>query len=233
MGKNTRCYRYDFRGDLDIGSSNAGLPFTSAVDGSGSVAGATGGGVVLACDATNEAQNVCLYMGDILPFDIDDIIRCSIVAKVNSDSLNAATSLAFGLASARNDAIDSIAEAALFRAIANNTLVLETDDGTNNNDDQSSGGEVIDDAFQRFDIDFAVDGITKTAPALSTGRKSNLHFFITNSRGSRRRVGAGISFDMSNYSGGLQLFAQIQKTSSTAADSLTILEAEVEVNIPV
>ncbi len=235
MARQTRKYRYDFRGHLEFPAtaSGVGTPFVKAVTaaaGSPTVGGANGGGVELALEATSEVQNVCMYMGDVLPFDIDEIVGFEIIAKATA-SLNAATSIAFGLASERNDAIDSIAEAALFRCIGDNDVVVETDDGTNNNDDVSTG-LTLKDTWKRFAINFAERVSTMEPPTLSVGRPSNIGFYGANDNGSLRRVASGTRFDMSNYSSGLQLFAQIQKTAATAADKLTILEACVEVNLP-
>ncbi len=170
-------------------------------------------------------------MGDVLPFDIDDIIRAEFIVKTVA-ALDATTQLAFGLASARNDAIDSIAEAALFRCIGDNNVVVETDDGTNNNDDVATG-LTLGAAWKRFAINFAERNTTQDPPSLSLGRKSNIGFYGSNDNGSLRRVASGTRFDMSNYSGGLQLFAQIQKTSDSNTDHLDILHFDVEVNEPV
>ena len=119
MAQQTRRYRYDFRGHVEVplAASGAGTPFVKAdtsAAGAPTVGGLAGGGIRLALEATSEVQNLCLYMGDVLPFDIDEIISVDIIAKTVA-ALDSTTQLAFGLASARNDAIDSIAEAALFR----------------------------------------------------------------------------------------------------------------------
>lgn len=235
MARQTRKYTYDFRGELAVAAagSGAGGPFVKAdtsAAGSPTVGGLLGGGVRLALDATNEIENLCLYMGDVLPFDIDEIIGVEIIAKTVA-TLDTTTQLAFGLASARNDAIDSITEAALFRCIGNNSVVVETDDGTNNNDDVSTG-LTLGTNWKRFAINFAERNTTMEPPSVSLGRKSNIGFYGSNGNGSLRRVASGTRFDMSSYSGGLQLFAQIQKTADTNADTLDILEMCVEVNLP-
>lgn len=187
--------------------------------------------MALTLAATSEVENGCLYMGDILPYDIDDLIRLEIIAKV-SGTLASATSLAFGLASARNDAIDSIDYAALFRAIGNNTIVLESDDGVNNVDDAAADGATISTSYKRFVIDFATGIKTQSAPSLSLGGKSNLLFYVSNSNGSLRQVGKNTSFNMANYAGNLQLFAQLQKTAATDTLTLSLLEFNVEYKLP-
>lgn len=232
MSRTTQEYRYDFRGELAIANagSGAGNAFVKAVTGNATVAGLAGGGVRLAHEATSQVQNACLYMGDVLPFDIDEIISVDIIAKV-SGTLDATSQIAFGLCSARNDTIDSLAEAAVFRCIAGNSVLVETDDGTNDNDDVATG-LTIGTSWKRFAINFAERNTTMEPPSLSKGRGSNIGFYGSNDNGSRRRVASGTRFDMSNYSGGLQLFAQIQKTANTNTDALDILEMCIEVNQP-
>ena len=112
MSRQTRKYHYDFRGELALAAagSGAGGSFVKADTSSGgspTVGGLLGGGLRLAMDSTNEVQNLCVYMGDVLPFDIDEIISVEFIAKTAA-SLNAATSIAFGLCSARDDDPDSL-----------------------------------------------------------------------------------------------------------------------------
>lgn len=235
MARQTRKYHYDFRGHhlIPLAASNVGTPFSKAdtsVAGSPTIAGLNGGGLRMLLDSTVEAQNLCLFMGDILPFDIDEIISFEIIAKTVA-SLDATTSLAFGLASARNDAIDTIAEAALFRCVGSNSVVVETDDGTNDNNDIATG-ITLGATWKRFRIDFASRNTTIEAPSVSLGRKSNIEFYGANDYGSARRVASGTRFDMSNYAEGLQVFAQLQKTSNANINHLDILECSVEVNLP-
>jgi hypothetical protein len=59
-----------------------------------------------------------------------------------------------------------------------------------------------------------------------------VQFFAGNARGVLRRVAMGTSFDMSAYSGNLQLLAQIQKGAGTSTGTLSILAAEVEFKLP-
>jgi len=168
--------------------------------------GGINGEATLAHDNTNEVQNVCLHMGDDLNFDIDLLVSIEFFIKMGQASVNAATSLAFGLGSARNDDPDSIAEHALFRVIgadSTTAVVVETDDGTNNNDDVATGKTLIN-AYKRCLIDFS-------------GGKSDVKFYIDGAR-----VASGTTFDMSNYSAGLQPIVQLQKTAATSTDSVVI-----------
>lgn len=223
-----------FRGQalVPLAAAGVGSPFVKAdtsAAGTPTVQGVTGGGIRLKHSSTAEVQNLCLYMGDVLPFDIDEIIKVEMVVKCTA-ALDASSSLAFGLAGARNDAIDNIAQAALFRCIGNNNVVCETDDGTNDNNDIATGQTLVA-TYKRFVIDFTERRTTQEPPSLSLGRKSNVTFYMGNAYGSLARVAEGTRFDMSNYSGGLQLFAQLQKTANANEDEMTILDMAVEVNV--
>jgi hypothetical protein len=161
--------------------------------------------------ATAEVQNLCLSNKDILQFDIDKIQGAEFRVKMNQAALDATTQVAFGLTGDRNDAIDSIAQAALFRVIgadSTTAVVVETDDGTTDNDDKATGQTLIN-AYKTFKIDF------------SNGT-SDVRFFMDNGNGSLQRVASGTTFDMSGYAGSLQPFVQIQKTSDSNTDGLTI-----------
>jgi|JI9StandDraft_2_1071091.scaffolds.fasta_scaffold212990_1 hypothetical protein len=170
--------------------------------------GGINGEATLAFDSQSEVQNVCLFQSDVLNWDIDLIQRIEMRVKTTA-TLDIATSLAFGLASARNDAIDSITAHASFRIIGNNTLVVESDDGTTDKDDVATGAS-LSDTYKKFVIDF-------------TGGKSNVKFYVDGVR-----VAASTTFDMSGYTAGLQPYVQIQKTADTNTDSVTIDYIKIE-----
>jgi hypothetical protein len=169
------------------------------------------GEIRLGFDNTSEIQNVCLSFGDKLCFDIDNLQSIAFRVKVvpESTNLDSATSVAFGLASARNDAIDSIANHASFRLIGSNSLVVETDDGTTDLDDKATG-QSLSTTYRRFVIDF-------------TGGKSNVKFYVDGIR-----VAAGTTFDMSAATGSLQPYVQIQKTADTNIDFVHVDYVSVE-----
>lgn len=179
---------------------------------SGSPTYTTGTSVAtLTLASTNEVENVCLHFGDSLDFDIDLIQRIEFRVKMGQAALDATSQVAFGLASARNDAIDSIAAAALFRVVgadSTTAVVVETDDGVNNNDDVATGKTLIN-AYKRFVIDF-------------TGGLTNVKFYIDG-----EQVASSTTFDMSNYSAGLQPIVQLQKTADTNTDSVVVDYVEV------
>lgn len=235
MSRQTRIYRYDFRGECTLAAagSGAGGPFVKAdtsAAGAPTAIGLLGGGIRLLLASNVEVENLCMYMGDVLPFDIDEIVCVEIIAKTVA-TLDSATSIAFGLCSARNDAIDSLTNHASFRCIGDNNVVVETDDGTTDLDDKATG-LTLGATWKRFRMDFASRNTTIEPPSVSLGRKSNIEFYGANANGSLRRVASGTRFDMSAATGGLQLYAQIQKTSDSNTDNLDILEMSVEVSLP-
>lgn len=234
MSRQTRKISYDFRGANapPVVASRQGF-FCSKITGAGppTVKSVSGGSMDLALEATNEVQSATLYNGDILPYDIEDLIRVSFIAKCTA-SLPASVMFAFGVASAFNATLDSIAEHAWFRCDGSNALVVETDDGTNDNDDKATGFS-LSTTYRRCVIDFSTGVLTRSPPSVSLGGRAQTQFFVSNDTNSLVRVAQGTSFDMSNYAGNLQLFAQIQKTAGTAVGTLSILEIEVETKLSV
>lgn len=216
-------YMDDFLGHGELPSSQSDSDWliddTSASGTPTYTKGGIGGEATLALAATSEVENVCLHHGDDLNFDIDSLQRVSFRVKMGQSALDSASQVAFGVCSARNDAIDSISEVACFRVIgADDTtaVVCESDDGTNNNDDISSG-QVLADSYKRFVIDFS-------------GGKSDVKFYMDNADGALVRVASSTTFNMENYSAGLQPFVQIQKTADNNTDSVVVDYIRIESN---
>lgn len=220
---------YVFNGIMNppVAASVVGGPWASKITKTaGSPTVKTNNGFLeLALDATNEVQNLCLYFGDQLPYDIDNLIQVDIWAKLSA-SLNAAVSAAIGVASARNDAIGSITARALFRASGNNNLILDGADGTNTQSGIATGLTWSTTPL-RFCLSFK-EGVVSVERGNSTGGKSRVGYAAENAQGLLRPVAPGTQFDLSAYSGGLQLYAQIQKTAAAAAGTLSIQRAEVQ-----
>lgn len=188
-------------------TSAAGTPTYTRVD-HGETTGDFAPGVArLAFDSTSEIQNVCLSFGDKLCFDINKLRGYECRLKGNQATLDSATSFAFGVTGDRNDAIDSITYAALFRVIGSNAVVVETDDNVNNNDDVATGLTLAN-AYKRFKIDFS--------------KLADVKFYMDDANGVLKRVATATTFDMSNYSAALQLFFQLQKTADTNTDAFDI-----------
>lgn len=192
-------------------TSSAGTPTYTRLD-HGESAGTFAPGVAkLAFDSQAEAQNVCLSWGDKLAFDANSIRAFECRVRQSQATKDAATTLAFGLTGDRNDAIDSIAKALLFRLAsgsADNSVVVESDDGTNDNDDKATG-QTLSNSWKRFKIDFS-NGL------------SDVRFFMDDDNGALVRVAASTTFDFSNHTGALQPFFQIQKTSDNNTDAVEI-----------
>lgn len=186
-------------------TSSSGTPTYAHVDGS------EAGELAVDLASTNEIENVCVYMGDKLQFDIDKIVEAWFRVKLNQAALDATTMFAIGLTGDRNDAIDSIAQAILFRVIgADDTtaLVVESDDGTNDNNDVATG-KTLTNSYAEFLINFERG-------------KDDVRLFHND-----QPIATGTKFDLSNYAGSLQFFAQIQKTADTNVDGFTLDAAEV------
>lgn len=164
--------------------------------------GGINGEATITLESTSEVQNVCLFQSDVLNYDIDKIQRIEMAVKTVA-ALDTATSLAFGLCSARNDTIDSLAAHASFRLIGSNAVVVETDDAVTDNDDVATGVSLVA-TYKRFVIDF-------------TGGTDDVKFYIDGVR-----VAASTTFDMSGYTAGLQPYVQLQKTADTNTDSVVI-----------
>ena len=216
--------------DFFLGKRSPALPAT-VVDGpwakadtsaAGSPTVTTAGGFLqLTLDNTNEVQNLCVYHGDILGFDIDDLVFAEFWAKVTA-SLPAEVTAVIGLGSARNDTPDTVAANAWFRLQGNNTLLCESDDGTNDNDDKSTG-LTLSTTVRKLRIDFA-EGIKTVSGGASSGGKADVKFSAENAQGLLRPlfVNTSTTFDMSNYAAGLQPYFQLQKTAAASVATLSI-----------
>lgn len=160
---------------------------------------------VLTLAATSEVENVCLYHGDSLAFDIDLIQSIEFKVKLVA-AFTTGSELVFGLGSARNDTTDSVTANAWFKMVGANSTSLvycESDDGTTDRDDISTA-TTLSTTFKTFLIDF-------------TGGKANVKFKIDGVP-----VATGTTFDMSGYSIGLQPIVQLQKAANTNVDAVTI-----------
>ena len=171
-----------------------------------------GGAARLTLANTSEAENVCLFFNDVLPYDLRQLQRCRIIAQVAG--IDAVTTLVLGLGAARNDTPDSVTYNAWFRmegSVSTSAVVVETDDATNDNDDKATGTTLAA-AYKVLEIDF------------SNGLK-DVRFFIDG-----ERVAAGTTFDMSASAAGqnVQPIIQIQKASGTGTPSVTIAGIEVD-----
>lgn len=189
--------------------------------GSPTVAAVSGGSMDLTLDNTNEVQSACLYQGNILPFDIDDLVRVEILAQLTA-SLGNTISATFGVCDTQNADPDAIATSAFFRCKLSNTVTCETDDGTNETA-ATSTGDTLAATKKRFAIDFT-EPFTQSPPSASLPGKGNVRFAMSNSANSLRKVCSNTRFNMNSATGNLQLLAQLQKTQSVQTATLKIFE---------
>ncbi len=230
MSKHTTYEECVFRGAIvpaDMGAESA-VGWRKKIVGSGELLN-TIDGIVIATTDADEVQVVSLNQGDVLSYDINDLIRVSFLVKLSGDPAAIEDSqISFGLASGQNDDVDAIAAAALFRLKGSLGLLVESaDGGAQNNDEIPTGLVVRPGEWMRCEIDFATGHTTVSPPGESRGSTSNVHFFAghtgnTGTGDSMRRVANNQRFDISAYVGGLQLFAQVQKAASTDVVGLSI-----------
>jgi len=228
MGKIATCDHFRMGDYLVLGAAGAAPFVATEVGATGATHLAAVGGVYnLNLDATNEAQILCLSMGDVLRYDIDDLIRIEFIAGITSASLTGITAV-IGLGSARNDTADTVAANAWFRFQGSFAALMETDDGTTDTDDKATGQTLVTAVLRRFAIDFSVETQTVSPPGTSKKGKANVHFYMDDANGYLKRVGQAQLFDMNAYTSGLQFLAQIQKASGTTLGTLHIKDVKVE-----
>lgn len=158
---------------------------------------------VLTLAATSEIENVCLYHGDALSFDIDDLLSAEFRIKVTGCTTG--TTISWGMASARNDTPASMTALALFQmvgATSTTDVTVETDDNVTDTAPVSSA-TALSTTFKRFVIDFS--------------NKSDIKFYIDGAR-----VARSTTFTMAGYTAGLQPFIQLQKAANTNVDAITV-----------
>jgi hypothetical protein len=171
-----------------------------------------GGAAVLTLEATSEAQNVCLFQNDVLPFDLRKIHHVDFDAKVSG--VDSVTTIVFGVGSARNNTPDSVSVNAWFRmegSASTSNLVAETDDNTTDNDDKATGA-TLSSTYKRMRIDF------------SSGL-SDVRFYVDGAR-----VATGTTFDMSAVASGqnVQMIVQLQKASGTGVAAVTLTNVGIQ-----
>lgn len=182
---------------------------TVAVKGS---AGDQVGEVELTIAATSEAEEAYLYQNDKLTFPFTKLDYIEWTAKISASMAAAgadAIAFAIGLISAFNSTLNSITALALFRkeAGATNALTVETDDNVTDKDDVATGVSLQAATYQRFAIDVS--------------DKKDVKFYVHDGK-MFKRVANNTKFDMSGYTGAVQLFAYLSKASGTDTLVLTI-----------
>jgi hypothetical protein len=204
----------DFFGvqNMVAGASNVGTPWAIADTSSAGtptytgVTGMPNGGFKILLANTSEAENVCLYWNDILGFKWDNLQE--IVWRIQASAITTAEQLTFGLWSARNDTVDSVAYNAHFTLHAATTVTCETDDAATDTDDKDSAITLPAATWKEFAINFR-NGL------------SDVRFFGTNAAGKMERLCPKTTFNMSGASGTYcQPIVQLQKASGTTTPNV-------------
>jgi len=172
---------------------------------------ADAGALALTLAATSEAEILCAYQGDVLYLDPASIQSVDIEAFVSG--VDPVTSIIFGLASARNDTINSIANGAFFKmlgATSTSNIVVDTLDGTTTNRSIATGATLAG-TLKKFTIDF-------------TNGLADVRFFVDG-----ERVAGSTKFDMTQIgTGNLQPIIQIQKASGTGVPAIQVARFRVQ-----
>jgi hypothetical protein len=174
-----------------------------------------GGAMKLTLASTSEAEHVCMYMNDVLPWDLADLHRVHIVAKVAD--IDSVTTLSMGVGNAQADDEDDVTVSAWFKmegSASTSNLVVETDDATNETTDVATG-ETLAGTYKHLIIDFQ-NGL------------SDIRFFVDGSR-----VADSTTFTMADVASGqnVQPYIQLSKASGTGTPSVTIAAIEAQFNV--
>lgn len=183
-------------------------------------------GMTLSLTNANEAQAAVLYLADVLPFDIDELLWMQFVMKLNAAPSSNLT-IVSGLAGAYNATEDDVAQNAWFRLQGSSALLCESDDGTTDKNDIAADGLTLTTSWRRFKIDFTAAPQTVAPPGVSKAGKGNVQFHVGNADGMMQRVARGTLFDLSAYADGLQPYFSIRKASSTDTGILYLDEVEI------
>lgn len=165
------------------------------------------GAMALTLAETSEAEDAVLYHGDQLSFDIDKLRTVEFRAAVVTPGTGVCAVM--GMAGAHNLDKDTVAQNAWFRLDASLVLKVETDDGTTDNDDAATGITLTTATYYWFKIDF-----TNT---------SDVKFYVK-TEGSTKytRVASSTTFDMDQYTSGLQPYFSLDKASGTGTATITL-----------
>lgn len=155
--------------------------------------------------ATNDELEVCGYdFGDKLQYDIDD--NPVFIARFKTSTITTNEEAVLGMCAAWNDTLDSNVAHAWVRLKANMDLLIETDDGTNDESEDSTVNMTAD-TYLWVKIDFS--------------DTSNVLFY-TGADGKTWTARAPATFDMSNYTAGLQPAFAVLKASGATQPTITV-----------
>jgi hypothetical protein len=156
--------------------------------------------------ANNDELEVCGYdFGDKLIFDIDTLN--TFVARFKVSTITTAEEAIIGMGAAWNDTLNSNAAHAWFKLAATMDLLVESDDGTNDNDDEDTGIDLTADTYVWVMIDFST--------------KADVKFYTSTDGKIWTQRASATTFDMSNYTAGLQPMFAIVKSGGVTTPSIT------------
>lgn len=168
----------------------------------------SGQGLVMTLAATSEAEVVTAYFNDVLPYDLTELQNVEYIAKVSG--VDSATTVVIGVASAQNDAPDSVATHAWFKIAGSDSLsaiVCETDDGATDTDDKSTGA-TLSSTLKKLAIDFS-NGL------------GDVRFYIDGEPINQAKNTFSLAAAVKGTTF-VQPFVQIQKASGTGVPAITI-----------
>lgn len=173
------------------------------------------------------AESICLYTGDNLGYDIDDLISAEFWLSVSG--IESVTTLVVGMASAQNATPDTVAAHAWFRmegSASTSALLVETDDGTRDNDDKATGLTLAS-TVRKLKIDFKTGVQSVSPPGSSVGGKGDVRFFADNAQGLLVPVATTQLFDMSAYASRLQPYVQLQRASGSGTPAFSLARVRI------
>lgn len=160
--------------------------------------------VTMTLDTNDEVEVNGYDFGNKLQFDIDD--NPIFIARFKVPTIAANEEAVIGMCAAWDDTLDSNVAHAWFRLKANMDLLLESDDGTNDESEDSTVNMTAD-TYLWIMIDFS-----DTADVL----------FYTGTDGKTWTARAPKTFDMSNYTAGLQPAFAVLKASGATQPAISV-----------
>ena len=175
-----------------------------------------GGAAVITLAATNEVENVSFTQNDVLNYDWRALQWVEWTVR-SSTGFTSGDTCFFGVGNARNDAVASITEKAVFKLVAatsTTAVVIDTKDGTTAISDIATGN-TLSSTYKKFTIDFT-NGI------------ADVRFYINGAR-----VATSQTFNLSALTSGnnCQLMAQLQKTATTSVSDFQISRVALQYTV--
>lgn len=209
----------------DFGTDNDG-PFRKSIVGASTVE-KSHYGIELGVTAGTAVEMAEINQNNILALNVDEIIAVEFDARIDIDAGTDTSGLEFmfGLIGARDDDADAIEPAIMVR-IVDDSVYLESNDGAGRDVDAiDSEFDLNPGYWQRYSIDLATGVQTHGAPMQSAGGKARPLFHVSGNGISKRALNSvhtNQSFDISAYTGGLQLFARAAKHDAASTNAATL-----------